>query len=99
MQPHPENKALAKIICPVMDKDCDVAIKNKKYAFHHMKRTRSITDIIIFKRCLAKARRIILGTKQSSWQKFCRSITSNLELTTAWKIKRPAIVHSPVSPF
>jgi len=54
-----------------------------------MKRTWSITDIIIFKRCRAKARGVILEAKQSSWRKFCSSITSNLEIATAWKkIKR-----------
>jgi len=85
----PQAKPWRKPSVPWWRKDCDVAIKNKKHVFHRMKRTWSITDIIIFKRCRAKARGVILEAKQSSWRKFCSSITSSLEIATAWKkIKR-----------
>ena len=46
----------------------DIAVKNKKRAFNRMKRTRLQCDIIIFKRCRDKARRVILEAKTSSWQ-------------------------------
>jgi len=64
---------------PLWTKNCDVAIKNKKYAFHRMRSTRSITNII-FKRCRSKTRRIILEAKQYAWNKFCSSITSSSPL-------------------
>jgi len=75
--------ALSVFTPPLKTKQTCFPIKNKKYAFHRMRRTPSITDIIIFKRCRAKARQIILEAEQSFWKKFCNSITSNLELTTA----------------
>ena len=43
--------------------DRDIAIKHKKHAFLRMKPMRPTTDIIIFKRCRAKAWRIILDAK------------------------------------
>ena len=66
-----------------------------------MKRTRSTADIIIFKRCRAKARRIILEAKQSSWLKCCISISCNYKLSMTWKkIKcfsgNRAFLHIPI---
>ena len=51
-----------------------------------MKRTWLFSDIIIFKRCRARARRVILEAKSSSWQQFCTSLTSNTNLSKVWMV-------------
>ena len=50
-----------------------------------MKRTRSQTDIIIFKRCRAKARRTVLAAKETSWRHYCSSKTNNAKLAKVWR--------------
>ena len=50
-----------------------------------MRHSRSPVDIIIFKRCWAKAWRVILQARQSAWRAYCSSINSNTKLTTLWK--------------
>jgi len=76
----PQSKKSLKIAVPWWNKQCDVAVKKKKHAFNRMKRTWLLSDMIIFKRCRARARRIILEAKSSSWQQFCTSLTSNTNL-------------------
>jgi len=51
-----------------------------------MQRTRWQCDIIIFRRCRAKARKAILEAKTSSWQQYCTSLTSNSILSHVWKV-------------
>ena len=74
---------------------CDLAIKKKKYALHRMKRARVPLDVIIFKRCRAKARRVILEVKQSSWENFCNALTSNSKLSTVWNVIKKFSGHHP----
>jgi len=50
-----------------------------------MKRTRSQTDIIIFNRCRAKARRTIPAAKETPWRHYCSSITNNAKLAKVWR--------------
>ena len=45
-----------------------------------------LSGIIIFKRCRARARRVILEAKSSSWRQFCRSLTSSTNLSKVWKV-------------
>ena len=71
-----QSKRFIKITVPWWNKQCDIAVKNKKHAFNRMKRTWHLRDIIIFKRCGAKARRVILEAQSSSWRQFCTSLTS-----------------------
>jgi len=66
----PQSKKSLKIAVPWWNKQCDVAVKKKKHAFNRMKRTWLLSDTIIFKRCRARARRVILMAKSSSWQQF-----------------------------
>jgi len=47
----PQSKRSIKIAVPWWNKQCDVAVRNKKHAFNRMKRTWLLRDIIIFKRC------------------------------------------------
>ena len=82
----PQSKRSTKIAVPWWNKQCDIAVKNKKHAFNRMKRTWLLRDIIIFKRCGMKARRVILEAKSSSWRKFCTSLTSTTNLSKVWKI-------------
>jgi len=81
----PQTKRYTKILVPWWNKECEQAIKNRKHAFTRMKRTRSPVAIIIFKRCRAKARQIILELKLSSWHNYCNSLKSNSLLTQFWR--------------
>jgi len=63
----PQSKKYLKIAVPWWNKQCDVAVKKKKRAFNRMKRTWLLSDIIIFKRCRARAGSVILEAKSSSW--------------------------------
>jgi len=63
----PQSKRSIKIAVPRWNKQCDIAVKNKKHPFNRIKRTWLLLDIIIFKRCRAKDRRVILEAKSSSW--------------------------------
>ena len=82
----PQSKGSDKISVPWWNKQCDIAVKNKKHSYNRMKRTRLQCDIIIFKRCRAKARRVILEAKTSSWQQYCTSLTSNSNISHDWKV-------------
>ena len=73
----PHSKKSHKIPVRWWNKQCDIAVNHKKHAFNRMKRTRLQCDIIIFKRCRAKARSFILEAKTSSWQQYCTSLSSN----------------------
>jgi len=81
----PQSKRSIKIAVPWWNKQCDIAVKNKKYAFNRMKQAWLLPDIIIFKRCRAKARRVILEAKSSSFWQFCTSLTSTTNLSKVWK--------------
>ena len=82
----PHSKQSHKIPVRWWNKQRDIAVKNKKHAFNRMKRTRLQCDIIIFKRCRAKARIVILEAKTSSWQQYCFSFTSNSNLSHVWQV-------------
>jgi len=77
----PQSKRSLKIAVSWWNKQCDIAVKNKEHAFNRMKRTWLSRDIIIFKRCRVKARRVLLEAKSNSWQQFCTSLTSNTNLS------------------
>jgi len=81
----PQTNYSEKLSVPWWNAECDRAIKNKKHALNRMKRTRSQTDIIIFKRCRAKARRTVLATKETSWRHYCSGITNNAKLAKVWR--------------
>jgi len=83
-----QSKKFLKIAVPWWNKQCDVAVKTKKHAFNRMKRTWLLSDIIIFKRCRARARRVILEEKSYSWQQFCTSLTANTNLSKVWKVTK-----------
>jgi len=82
----PQSKRSIKIAVPWWNKQCDIAAKNNKHAFNRMKRTWLLRDTIIFKRCRAKSRRVILEAKSSSWRQLCTSLTSTANLSKVWKV-------------
>ena len=82
----PQSKRSLKIAASWWNKQCDIAVKNKEHAFNRMKRTWLSRDIIIFKRCRVKARRVLLEAKSTSWQQFCTSLTSNTNLSKVQKV-------------
>jgi len=59
----PQSKRSIKIAVPWWNKQCGIAVKRKKHAFNRMKWTWLLSDIIIFKRCRAKAQRLIFEAK------------------------------------
>jgi len=84
----PQSKRSIKIAIPWWNKQSDIAVKDKKHAFNRMKRTWLLRDVIIFKRCRAKARRVILEAKSSSWRQFCTSLTSITIICQIWKVMK-----------
>jgi len=91
----PQTKYTGKISVPWWNATCDPAIKKKKHALNRMKRTRGPIDILIFKRCRANARRVILEAKQSSWANFNNALTSNSKLSTVWNVIKKFYGHHP----
>ena len=61
------------------------AIAEKKHAFNVFKRHPSESNLINFKRLRAKARKIILKSKQNSWKGFVSSITHKTPITEVWR--------------
>ena len=55
----PTTKPHSKLSVPWWNKACQVAINNKKHALKRMLKTRNPTDILIFKRVRAKAKKIL----------------------------------------
>ena len=88
-------RGLSKSLFQCWNKQCDIAVKNKKHAFNRMKQTWLLRDVIIFKRCRAKVRRVILEAKSSSWQQFCSSLTSNTNLSKVGKSSKASPVTAP----
>jgi len=80
----PQSKRSIKIAVPWWNRQCDIVVKKKKHAFNRMKRTWLLRDI--FKRYRAKARKVILEAKLSSWRQFCTSLTSTTNLSKVWKV-------------
>jgi len=91
----PQSKYTGKISVPWWNATCDLPIKKKKHALNRMKRTRAPLDVIIFKRCRAKARRVIFEAKQSSWENFCNILTSNSKLSTVRNMIKNFSSHHP----
>jgi len=81
----PQSKNSHKISVPWWNKECALAVKNKKHAFNRMRRTRRSIDILIFKRRRAVARKVILAAKQQSWRNYCTSINTNSKLPMVWR--------------
>jgi len=79
-------KRSLKVPVPWCNKQCDITVKNKKHAFNGMKRTWLLRDIMIFKRCRAKARRVILEAKSSPWGQSSTSLTPTTNLSKVWKV-------------
>jgi len=69
--------------------------KRKKHSLNRTKRTRAPIDVLIFKRCRPKARRVILEAKQSSWENFYNALTSNSKLSTVWNVIKKLSGHHP----
>ena len=81
----PQTRFSERMSVPWWSAECDHTIKSKKHVFNRMKRTRSQTDIIIFKQCRARARRTILAAKGTYWWHYCSSITNNSKLAKVWR--------------
>ena len=84
----PITKPYGKLSVPWWNKNCQIATSNKKHALNRMLKTRHPTDIVIFKRARAKTKKIVNETKQSCWQNYCSSISSNAKLGLIWSTVR-----------
>ena len=80
----PTTKPHSKLSVPWWNKACQVAINNKKHALKRMLKTRNPTDILIFKRVRARAKKILNERKKSCWQNYCFSISSNTKPGQVW---------------
>jgi len=64
-------------------------VKKKKACLQQNETDLAFNDIIIFKRCRARARRarrVALEAKSSSWQPFSTSLTSNTKISKVLKV-------------
>ena len=84
----PTTKPCGKLSVSWWNKNCQIAINSKKHALNRMLKTRHPTDIVTFKRTRAKAKKIVNETKQSCWQIYCSSISSNAKLGQIWSTVR-----------
>ena len=84
----PTTKPHSKLSVPWWNKACQVAINNKKHALKRMLKTQNPTDILIFKRARAKAKKILNEEKNSCWQNHCSSISLNTKLGQVWSTVR-----------
>ena len=71
---------------PWWNENCDKVVRLKRAAFLRMRRTFHIRDIILFRRRRAEARKTILETKKSYWQKFCNSLNRTSTLSKIWNV-------------
>jgi len=81
----PQSKNYHKISVPWWNKECALAVKNKKHAFNRMRRTRRSIDMLIFKRRRAVAGKVILAAEQQSWRNYYTAINSNTKLPMVWR--------------
>ena len=84
----PTTKPHSMLSVPWWNKACQVAINNKKHALKRMLKTGNPTDVLIFKRARAKAKKILNEKKKSCWQNYCSSISSNTKLGQVWSTVR-----------
>ena len=80
----PRTKPCNKVSVPRWNKSCQIAINHKKHALNRMLETSHPSNIKIFKRTRAKAKKILNAAKQSCWENYCSSISSNAKLGQVW---------------
>ena len=73
---------------PWWNKACETAIRKKKAAYRKMRRTFAAQDIILFKKCRAKCRKIILNAKKTCWRKFCESLGKHEQMGKVWRMAK-----------
>ena len=73
-----------KIPKPWWNKECKVAVKNKKKAYRKFKRNPLDLNHIEYKKANAIAVRIVKTSKQEHWNKFLTSINSNTSTKEVW---------------
>ncbi|CAF3490192.1 unnamed protein product [Rotaria socialis] len=67
------------------NKQCSIAINNKRHAYNTWRRSGSPIDHLIFKRMRAISRRIICDAKNSSWRKYISTISSQTSSQKVWQ--------------
>lgn len=70
---------------PWWNDEVKIAIMEKKRALNIFKRSPTMENMIVFKRCRAKARQIILKSKRISWEYYVSSITMKTPVTEVWR--------------
>ncbi len=70
---------------PWWNEEIKTAIENWKKALRKYKKTRSLEDLINFKKLKANTRQIIKNSKEKSWQKFLQSLQQDMPISTFWK--------------
>lgn len=74
---------------PWWNKTCEDAIKESKRALYRLRRHRTETNLIEFKRLRARARYTIKESKRKSWAEYISTLSSNTPISEVWqKIKR-----------
>ena len=64
--------------------ECAKEVARRRRARRLMERRPTISNIIDFKRCAARAKRCIKRTKRETWKKFCNSLTPETPCKVVW---------------
>lgn len=70
---------------PWWTEEISEAVKEKKRALNIFRKAPSHENMLNFKRCRAKARRLIISSKKSSWEKYVATITKDTSTKEVWK--------------
>ena len=81
----PKTKRTAKPPIPWWNKECENAVKARKSAYRRYKRTKDLTDKVIYRRRTAKARFILKQTRRSSWREYVSSLNASSTSTQIWR--------------
>lgn len=85
----PQSRGSSVKSIPWWNNEVQSAIKAKKRALNKFKKHPSQENMIFFKRCRAKARRIIITSKRESWKNYVSQITRDTPLKEVWeKVRR-----------
>ena len=68
------------------NEDCKNAVKEREAAKRKVRSSRLPSDWIEYKKCKAKATKVIKDAKRKKWRNFCSSLSGTSNLNKVWKV-------------
>ena len=81
----PKTKPYSKPYVPWWNKNCEIAVRNRKHAYNRVRKTRHPTDIIVFKQTRAITKHTIFKAKTEACRNYSSSFKSNTKLSEVWR--------------